>query len=68
MVIEILKLLDKLNSELYVAKERFSHQEGKSEYVHQNEVWRDKGMENMKEGLRDIKRLAERQYLQDSNW
>ena len=48
-------------------QERFSHQEGKSEYVDQNEVWQDKGMENMKEGLRDIKKLAEEQCLQD-NW
>ena len=49
-------------------QERFSHQEGKSEYVDQNEVWRDKGMENMKEGLRDIKKLAKGQYLWDNNW
>lgn len=31
-------LLDKLNRELYIIKERFSDQEGKSEYVDQNEA------------------------------
>lgn len=41
--------MDKLNRELYKARERFSHKESKSEYVDQNELWQDKGMENMNE-------------------
>lgn len=66
MVVEIKNPLDKLSSKLYIAKGRLTDKESKSEYIHQNEAWRDKGMESMKEGLRDIEGLAERQYLQDN--
>lgn len=38
MVIKIKNPLDKLDSELYMARERFSDQEGKSEYFDQNEA------------------------------
>lgn len=59
--------MDKLNRELYIIKESFSDQEGKSEYVDQNKAWKNKGLKNMKEGLSDKERLVERQYLKANN-
>lgn len=63
MVSEIKKPLDKLNSELYIVKERFHDQEGKSEYADQSEAWRNKGIENRKERLRDTERLVGRKAI-----